>query len=558
MEGRTGGVYVPPFRKNAIHADDTGVDESHQREEWDVLKKSLNGLVNKANISNIGHIVRDLFHLNMIRGRGIFARAILRAQMTSPSFTHIFVAIVAVINSRIPDIGELVLRRTMIQFQRAYKRNDKAALTSSCTLIAHMVNQRLAGEMVALQVVTLFLDKLTDDSIDVCCGFIRACGQALTQATPKGVHFVFERLRAILHEGQISRKTQYVIEELFELRRLKFNASPAIPEQLDLVEEEDQVTHELDLSEPQDPQEELNMFTAVSAEQFIAENEQWLELSREIIGEEDVADEESHDQEEPDQPQEEVKEDVVIKDHTGNDDVILRRTIYLAIMSSINYEECVHKILRLDIPQGKEREVAAILIDACAHERTFNRFFALQAERLCRLKHAYRNEFEQSFGLMYSTAHRLETNKIRNVAKFFGHLLISDSISWKVLQDVVLTEEATTSSTRIFIKILFQDMSESLGAPQLKEKLQKPDYAEFLRGIFPHEDSACIRFSINFFTAIGLGSLTQGSRQLLARLMAEEESSEESDDQSSAGSESPVERRRSRSRSRDDVIRRRR
>ena len=157
---------------------------------------------------------------------------------------------------------------------------------------------------------------------------------------------------------------------------------------------------------------------------------------------------------------------------------------------------------------------------------------------------------------MYSTAHRLETNKLRNVAKFFGHLLISDSISWRVLQGVVLSEEATTSSTRIFIKILFQDMSESLGAPQFKAKLEQPDYAEFLRGIFPVDDSACIRFSINFFTAIGLGSLTQGSRQLLARIMAEEESSEDSDDQSSVASDSPNTRRRSRSR--DDVIRRRR
>jgi hypothetical protein len=40
--------------------------------------------------------------------------------------------------------------------------------------------------------------------------------------------------------------------------------------------------------------------------------------------------------------------------------------------------------------------------------------------------------------------------------QFFGHLLTTDAISWGTLSNIVLTEEATTSSARIFIKILFQ------------------------------------------------------------------------------------------------------
>lgn len=52
--------------------------------------------------------------------------------------------------------------------------------------------------------------------------------------------------------------------------------------------------------------------------------------------------------------------------------------------------------------------------------------------------------------------HRLETNKLRNVAKFFAHLLGTDALPWHVLAYIRLTEEDTTSSSRIFIKILFQ------------------------------------------------------------------------------------------------------
>eukprot|EP00971_Amphidinium_carterae_P222538 4417055-Amphidinium_carterae.1 len=40
----------------------------------------------------------------------------------------------------------------------------------------------------------------------------------------------------------------------------------------------------------------------------------------------------------------------------GNE-VNLRRTIYLIIMSSLQHEECVHKILKLNMTEGQEKEV---------------------------------------------------------------------------------------------------------------------------------------------------------------------------------------------------------
>eukprot|EP00882_Tetradesmus_deserticola_P030722 GHRQ01034631.1.p1 GENE.GHRQ01034631.1~~GHRQ01034631.1.p1 ORF type:complete len:110 (-),score=46.69 GHRQ01034631.1:193-522(-) len=64
--------------------------------------------------------------------------------------------------------------------------------------------------------------------------------------------------------------------------------------------------------------------------------------------------------------------------------------------------------------------------------------------------------FEDCFAKQYAIIHRLETNKLRNVAKLFAHLLSVDGISWGVLGCIRLTEEDTTSSSRIFIKYLFQ------------------------------------------------------------------------------------------------------
>jgi pre-mRNA-splicing factor CWC22 len=79
----------------------------------------------------------------------------------------------------------------------------------------------------------------------------------------------------------------------------------------------------------------------------------------------------------------------------------MRKTVYLCIMSSGSFEECVHKLLKLNIPEGQEIEVCIMLIDCCAMERTFSRFFALQAERLCRLKESYKSAFIECFKRQY-------------------------------------------------------------------------------------------------------------------------------------------------------------
>lgn len=82
--------------------------------------------------------------------------------------------------------------------------------------------------------------------------------------------------------------------------------------------------------------------------------------------------------------------------------------------------------------------------------------------------------FKQIFMDSYHTIHRLDTPRLRNVARLFGHLLYSNAIPWTVLSVIQLNEEDTTSSSRIFIKILFQELSEYMGIAKLRDRLQQP------------------------------------------------------------------------------------
>ncbi|KAL9958544.1 hypothetical protein ACROYT_G035572 [Oculina patagonica] len=518
---RTGGAYIPPARLKMMQESiEDKSSEAYQRLSWEALKKSINGLVNKVNTSNIGNIVRELFQENIVRGRGVLCQSIMRAQAASPTFTHVYAALVAILNTKFPKNGELLLRRLVLQFRRAYRRNDKAVCLSSTRFIAHLVNQQVAHEILALEVLTLLLHKPTDDSVEVAIGFLKEVGMKLTEVSSRGVHAVFERLRNILHSAEIDKRVQYMIEVMFAIRKDGFKDHVAVPEGLDLVEEEDQITHLLQLEETSNPEDILNVFKFDP--NFLENEEKYKEIKRDILGEgdsdessgdDDDDDEDDDDDDEEGENKDEQKMEII--DHTETNLVALRRTIYLTIQSSLDYEECAHKLLKMQIKPEQMNEFCTMIIDCCSQQRSYEKFFGLLAQRFCQINKVYMEEYIKAFQEQYESIHRLETNKLRNVAKFFAHLLFTDAIPWTVLACIKLNEDDTTSSSRVFIKILFQELAEYMGLPKLNERLKDPFLAEYFEGIFPRDNPRNTRFSINFFTSVGLGGVTDELREHL-------------------------------------------
>ncbi|KAJ0077581.1 hypothetical protein Patl1_36406 [Pistacia atlantica] len=614
--GRSGGVYIPPFKLARMmkEVEDKSSVE-YQRLTWDALRKSINGLVNKVNATNIKNIIPELFAENMIRGRGLFCRSCMKSQMASPGFTDVFAALAAVVNTKFPEVGLLLLRRMVLQFQRAYKRNDKPQLLAAVKFIAHLVNQQVAHEIIALELLMLLLTKPTDDSVEVAVGFVTECGSILQDLSPKGLHGIFERFRGILHEGEIDKRVQFLIEGLFAIRKAKFQGYPAVRPELDLVEQEDQFTHEISLDDKVDPEITLDIFKPDP--QFLENEKRYEELKKTILGEESDDEEGSdaasgdEDEDDDDNDDEESEEDdeeqMQIKDETETNLVNLRRTIYLTIMSSVDFEEAGHKLLKIKLEPGQEMELCIMLLECCSQERTYLRYYGLLGQRFCMINKVYQENFEKCFVQQYSMIHRLETNKLRNVAKFFAHLLGTDALPWHVLAYIRLTEEDTTSSSRIFIKILFQvseellnclfiqsvslfafplfevvlftllflvgratltnrgmheaslsplqiwkhmvpfcpycvELSEHLGIRLLNERLTDPTMQDSCESIFPRDNPKNTRFSINFFTSIGLGGITENLREYLKNMprlimqqqkpASESESGSGSDDES--------------------------
>ncbi|KAJ3413652.1 pre-mRNA-splicing factor cwc22 [Chytridiales sp. JEL 0842] len=560
---RMGGAYIPPAKLRAMQAaitDKSSVD--YQRMTWEALKKSLNGLINKVNAANIKMIVPEIFSENLVRGRGLLCRSLMKAQAASLTFTPVFAALVAVINSKFPQIGELLLVRLISQYRRAYRRNDKGVCLAVTKFIAHLVNQKVAHEILALQILTLLLERPTDDSVEVAVGFMRDVGAYLADISSRANNAIYERFRSILHEGSIDKRTQYMVEVLFQVRRDKYKDNPPIPPELELVDDEDQITHHKSLDDDDlDTEDILNVFK--EDPNFVENEEKYNVIKREILGdesdEEDGTDGDDEDEEEDDSDEEanvvrQAQKQIEIQDATNTNLINLRRGIYLTIMSSATFEECAHKLMKISLQEGQEIEMCNMIIECCSQERTYRTFFGLLGERFCRINPIWANAYAKSFEDVYKTVHRYETNRLRNIAKFFAHLMASDALTWNVFALVSLTEQDTTSASRIFVKILFEELNGSLGLKTLKQRLSDKNMMIEVEtpqgyvtrgafdGLFPRDNPRNTRFAINYFTSIGLGGLTTELREHLKNapklIMAQQQDVDSSDSDSSSSSDS--------------------
>ena len=63
-----------------------------------------------------------------------------------------------------------------------------------------------------------------------------------------------------------------------------------------------------------------------------------------------------------------------IQDQTETNVINLRRTIYLTIMSAMDFEEAGHKLMKIELRDGQENEIVLMIIECCSQEKTYLKY----------------------------------------------------------------------------------------------------------------------------------------------------------------------------------------
>lgn len=73
-------------------------------------------------------------------------------------------------------------------------------------------------------------------------------------------------------------KVQYMIEVMFQIRKDKFKDHPALIEELDKIEEDEQFTHLVTLEDPLESQDMLSKFCDFSRREIYVDNSYCIDL----------------------------------------------------------------------------------------------------------------------------------------------------------------------------------------------------------------------------------------------------------------------------------------
>ena len=200
----SGGVYVPPAKRLQLllqkeaevnGATDPASSMRQQRETWQEQKRAIHGTINRLNAGTIKPLIGELFQkVNLVRLRGVLCKSVLQAAVSSPKFSNVYAALISVINSKLPEVGELCTKRAILAFRRHYKRREKASCQAVCIFLAHLFHQAVVHELIVLQLLSVLLDgDPTDDSVEVAVQLLQVTGQALLEVSPAGVRACLER-----------------------------------------------------------------------------------------------------------------------------------------------------------------------------------------------------------------------------------------------------------------------------------------------------------------------------------------------------------------------------
>ncbi|CAH6719282.1 pre-mRNA-splicing factor Cwc22p [[Candida] jaroonii] len=452
--------------------------------DWIRLKQSVYLLIDNLNGDNLGEICCELLKLNLFRGKGIVVRKLIYNQQKYYQNTGIYANLISLLNSQIPEIGEIISNKLIINFKNEYL-NDKFI---NIDFICELVNYKVINEMITLQILELLMNNMTNGSITIIIRIIKLNGLLLPQNV---VYSIIDKLRNMMNEGLISESNQNGVKQLIGIRKRGFKNFAEV-----LIEGK---CHMIDIEDDFKTFNELMIDNGNEYKEYEAFKDKFISNIEGLFQEPEV------------EPEAEVEEEPVI-DLSQSELINLQKTVYLTIMSSLTSDEAVHKLLKLNYDPSI---LSNIIIRSCIEEKTYSKYYGNISEILILRFDKFKTQFMKQFEIKYKEIHLFELNGIRNLGKLFGYLIATNKLSIDILKVITLTEEDTNSSSRILIKFLLKEMIEELSLNDFK--ILMIENMNNLPGMFPiggHKDD--IIFAINYFTAIGLGLVTDELREDLS------------------------------------------
>lgn len=132
----------------------------------------------------------------------------------------------------------------------------------------------------------------------------------------------------------------------------------------------------------------------------------------------------------------------------------VKKQIFKVILASSDYLQAYQSLCKLNLKKKQEREIVKVLTQLCLNEQTYNHFYTLLAQHLCRLQNHFKFSFQYTLWDYLKVLSKLEISQINNLAKMFGTLIGSQTLPLAFLKGMDLGQDELSKSQILFLHLL--------------------------------------------------------------------------------------------------------
>ncbi|KAK0450247.1 hypothetical protein EV421DRAFT_2008053 [Armillaria borealis] len=142
----------------------------------------------------------------------------------------------------------------------------------------------------------------------------------------------------------------------------------------------------------------------------------------------------------------------------------IRRSIFVVLMSSEDYVDACDRLSQLNLSEVQQREIIRVLLHCCGNEKTYNPYYTLVCQHLCRSSHSYKvtlqfclwdflrdlgeeevggaeviKSIKESGGSQSFDLKSISSTRLRNVARAYAWWISKGCVTLAILKPVDFT-----------------------------------------------------------------------------------------------------------------------
>ena len=456
------GKYIPP----SLRSKSLGGSEIQTR-----LRRQIQGLLNRLSEANLTSILVDLEGIYRDHPRQYVSSTLLDLLLgllsdpTSLQDTFIILHagfIAAVCKVLGSEFGAQVIQRVHEEFFVNYnstKDQETSAnkkMINLTSLLVELYNFRVIGDKLIYDFVRLFLQDLSETNSELLLKIVRNAGIQLRQDDPSSLKDIVIQLQKVVAEKgetSLSVRTKFMVETMNNLKNNRMKTG--VTASMITSEHTIRMKKILGSFNQQNIRASEPLRVGLKDLQDSNKRGKWWLVGASYKG--DTGDNDGQKQIPPlDQNQEldelgetDLAGDLVqlAKEQRMNTDV--RRSIFIAIVSSSDFNDAYVRLMKLGLKKNQELEIPKIVIHCAGAEKVYNPFYASLSRRVCsdkKLKMAFQFSLWDLFKRMEEredevgedrdddTDGKLSLRTIVNLARLFGVLVAEGGLTLGVLK----------------------------------------------------------------------------------------------------------------------------